>query len=607
MRDAAEIARLWRYRRDHTENVTLQRMRRVRDAYNGDLVLPFAEETEPAVANLILMGIDQKAGRLASVIPNVHFPPDRRGFKNSEEQAVERAHAVRAWWDDNEMPDILTQRSRHLIAYGRTITLIWPDLARQVPKWKVRNPLASFPADDVGHPGNPSDIIVAHNKPFGWLKQHHPNTAMRANFDGMMDDSTQIVLLEYADAEQLSLVFAGLDSTVENYQVTEQWETDTWGGHAEILFSVENRTGRCPATVAARPTLDREQGEFDQVIGMYGARAKLTALELDAIERDIYPDVYLVSRPGEQARFVAGPFDGRSGDVNIVSGGEIQSLHEPPGWQTDPVVDRIERAERLTSGVPAEFGGESQTNVRTGRRGESIMSAVVDFPLAEGQRALGRALRSEDIHAINTAQAWWGESKVSYFFIEGRKARSGEYVPNELFDGIKGHTVNYPVAGADMNNLIVGIGQRIGLGTMSKLTAAELDPLIDDPEFETDRITSEGLNSALLASVQNAAAEGMLSPQVIGRIVELIRSGKEELPAAIAKATEEEAKRREAEQPQGQPTGVEGQMAQMAAQATGQPEGLPPVQEAGAGLQNLQGLVGALRSTNRPGRAAVGG
>lgn len=605
MRTANEIARLWRWRRDNSSQV-LARMRRVRDAYNGDLVLPFAEQTEPAVANLILMGIDQKAGRLASVTPSVRFHPDRPGFKNSEEKAVMRTHAVRAWWEDNEMGDLITERARHMIAYGRSVALVWPDPDRRVPMWKVRNPLAAFPADEVDRPGNPSDIIVAHNKPLAWLRQNYPDTAMRANYSGQLSDDTQIVLLEYADADMLAIVFAGIDSTWETFQVTQQWENDSWNGRAEFLHKVDNLTGRCPATVASRPALDREQGEFDQVIGMYGARAKLTALELDAIERDIYPDVYLVSRPGEQARFVKGPYDGRSGEVNIVQGGEIESLHEPPGWMTDPVVDRMERAERLTSGVPAEFGGESTTNVRTGRRGDAILSAVVDFPLAEAQKVFARVLRTENAHAIDIAKAWWGNKKVSYFYVSGRRSKTGDYVPNELFDGTKAHVVSYPVTGADMNNLIVGIGQRIGLGTMSKRTAAELDPLIDDPEFENDRITSEALNAALLASVQEAAAGGMLSPQVVGRVAELVRSGENELSEALMKAMDEEAKRREAEQPP-PATGAEGQMAELAAQATGQPQGIPSVGETGGGLRNLQGLVNALRTTNRPGRQAVGG
>lgn len=610
MRSAEEIVRLWRYRRDRS-NILLGRMRKIRDVYNGDLVLPFAQETEPAVANMVLMGIDQKAGRIASVVPQIWFPPRRRGFANSEEEAQMRTDAMYGWWEDNDMSTVLTQRSRYLIAYGNSSTLVWPDLKNKIPRWKPRNPLGVFPSDETEYPGKPVDIITAHNKPFSWLRENYPNVARQADSSGDLTDLSQCVILEYSDAEQVSVVFAGVDTTWEPGYVSHQWETDTWGGFADFLQQVPNRAETCLGVTATRPVLDREQGEFDQIIGMYGASAKLTALTLDAIEKDIYPDTYLVSRPNEVADFVHGPVDGRTGEVNVVKGGDVQTLHEQPGWMTDGTIDRLERAQRLTAGIPAEFGGESTTNVRTGRRGDAILSAIIDFPMAEAQRALAKSMKQENDLAMKIAKAWWGESTVSYHVISGRKARSGEYTPNKLFQGTTYHKVMYPVAGADMNNLVVGIGQRIGLGTMSKRTAAELDPMIDDPEFETDRITSEQLEAALLASVSEAAAQGMLSPKVVGRIISLVRSNKEELPKAIETALAEEAAEREAQQQeqQQQAAGPEQMMAQLAAEGQGQPEGIPSIQEPGQGMQNLQGMYQALRQTNTrsAGRQELGG
>ncbi|MFP3914981.1 MAG: hypothetical protein ACLFWM_08905 [Actinomycetota bacterium] len=605
MPSAEEIVELWRFRRNNSD-ITLSRMRRIRDVYNGDLVLPFAEETEPAVANLVLMGVDQKAGRIASVVPQIYFPPAKPGTKTSEERSQHKREAVRAWWDDNDISAQLTARARHLVAYGRTVVMLAPDSKMKVPRWKVRNPLSVFASDEVEYPGCPSDIIAAHNKPFAWFRQHYPELAARANHDGHYKDQDQVVLLEYSDAEEYALVFGGIDTTYIPGYVSHQWETDTWSGFAADLIRLPNRAGRTLAAIAARPTLDREQGEMDQMVGMYGAQAKLTALQMDAIEKAIYPDTYLISRPNEQARFVRGPFDGRSGEVNIISGGEVQTINDQPGWMTDPLIDRLERSQRLTGGIPAEFGGESTTNVRTGRRGDAIMSAVVDFPLAEAQNTLAKSLQQEDAIAIQIAKAYWGSSKVSYHYVEGRKLRGGTYTPNELFEGPLYHKVSYPVAGADMNNLIVGVGQRIGLGTMSKQSAAELDPLIDDPELETDRMTAEGLHAALLASVQNAAAEGGMPPQVVGRIMELVRSNKLELHEAIAKAQEEAAE--EQEQAQAQPTGMEEALAQEAAQGMGEPQAVPQVGEPGASLGNLQQLMTNLRrtGTRQAGREVLG-
>lgn len=606
MRTAEEIVATWRYRRDNSNEV-MSRLRRVRDVYNGDIVLPIPDMEEPAVANMVMIGIEQTAGRIASVLPQVWFPAVRPGMGASEERAINRRHAVMGWWSDNRMAQIMRQRARYLVAYGASPSYIGPDIARAVPRWTVHNPLACYPAEELASPLVPTDSICAFNKTFGWLRRNYP-AAAAAISDEEVDDSEQVVLLEYCDSESIRLILAGLDPSWEPGQITVQWEANSWEQVAIDLFEpVANRAGMPLTTIPTRLTLDRRQGQFDQIIGMYVAQAKLTALEVAAVERDVFPDTFLVSRPNERAEFLAGPFDGRSGKVNIVQGGEVDNLSHPPGYQTTPMIDRLERGQRITGFVPAEFGGESTTNIRTGRRGDAVLSAVIDYPILEAQEALSEALEQENRIAVAVARAWWGDRSVTYHYTEGRRSHQGTYRANELFNETDHHEVNYPVAGADLNALVVGVGQRIGLGTMSKRTAAELDPLIDDPEKEQDRIVAESLDMAMLASIQNAAAQGGLPPEVVARVGELVKGGGVDLAKALQQAQDEMAERQQAQQ--AAPTGAEGMMAQMAAEQTGAPAGMPTVPEAGQSLQNLTGLYGALRKTNtrQAGRQALGG
>ena len=76
-----------------------------------------------------------------------------------------------------------------------------------------------------------------------------------------------------------------------------------------------------------------------------------------------------------------------------------------PGYKTDVALDRLERQERLEGAIPAEFGGESGTNIRTGRRGESILSATVDFRVQEAQEIFASSLVEEDKIAIAIEKA----------------------------------------------------------------------------------------------------------------------------------------------------------------------------------------------------------
>lgn len=301
------------------------------------------------------------------------------------------------------------------------------------------------------------------------------------------------------------------------------------------------------------------------------------ALEVLAVERGVFPDTYLISRPNEVADFVAGPFDGRTGQVNIVKGGDIREQNLNPGFATTGVIDRLERAQRVSGSMPAEFGGESQSNVRTGRRGESIISAATSFPIQEAQEAFAEALQEENRRAVAVMKACFGRQKTS-FLVDWKGRNSLEhvdYVPAEAFD-IDTNSVTYPASGADANSLVVGLGQRVGLGMMSKRTAAELDPMVADPELEEDRVTAEALTAAMLASLQMQAQQGAIPPADLAAIAKYVRQNKGDLFAAVEHVQRLAQERQANAGEPGTPTGPV---------APGSPEAQPGLAVPGAGAE----------------------
>ena len=327
---------------------------------------------------------------------------------------------------------------------------------------------------------------------------------------------------------------------------------------------------------------------------MYYQQAKLMALETIAVEKGIFPDTYLVSRSGEVGRFLDGPHDGRTGMVNIIAGGDIKEVQSQPGYLTNPTIDRLERSQRLTAGIPAEFGGESGSNIRTGRRGDAVLSAVIDYPVAEAQETFAYALQEENEAAIELAKNWDGTNKRTIYVGTGNSARPVSYTANETFE-TKEHIVSYPASGADLNSLIIGIGQRVGLGIMSKETASTLDPYIDNPEFEHDTIIAEGLEQAIMSGLQQQAASGAIAPLVVAKVMKLVRSDKMELAEALNKVTEEALKEQQAEAEQ-TPDSVSAN-ATVQAMAGPQAEGGPQaaVQGPNPSQQNLGSLLSTLR------------
>jgi len=372
----------------------------------------------------------------------------------------------------------------------------------------------------------------------------------------------------------MQLIVLGADDNVELHA------SERAGLPAILLESVPNRTGMPLAVVPQRITLDKPRGQFDGVLGMYYTRARLQALTEIAIERGIFPEEYLIARPGENPEIMQ-LADGKAGILGVVKGGDIQQLQLNPGYKTDTALDRLERQERLEGAIPAEFGGESATNIRTGRRGEAVLSATVDYRVQEAQEVFANSLLHEDKIAIAIEKAYWGDQQ-KFFFISSRQSVGQEtYVGNKVWQ-TDFHYVAYSAAGSDVNSLIIGLGQRLGVGLMSKESAREADPLISDPDLEHDRIIAEGVEAALLSSIQQQAAnpQGPYQPQDLAYLVKLVVENDEPLFDAVRK-TDERARERQAEaMPMGSPETMPGlAMAGMGAEApVAGPQGAPPLE-----------------------------
>lgn len=576
-------------------------MRHIHAIYEGRVTIPLPDKNknDPAsVPNLLAQGIDQTAGRIASTTPMVTFAPDKPGVRKSEREATTKTRVLHGWWQTDRLTMKMKRRARHLIAYGMSPSVITFNEKTGFPSWNVRSPLETYPSPETRNGyEQPADVIFAYQRSVKWLRNNgYGPHATYVTSNPQCSPDTLMTLIEYICPQGMFLVLAGYQS--ENNS-DGFWLPNTYDPTVDPERAVYLTASPIPVMTASVPTrisLERPGGQFDSMVGMYYQQAKLMALEVAAVEKGVFPDTYLESRPGEVARFVDGPYDGRTGKVNIVSGGAVRELANVPGYMTPQTIDRLERSQRLTAGIPSEFGGESGTNIRTGRRGDAVLSAVIDFPIAEAQEVFGYALRDENEAAIELAKFYAGEQTKTVYVGTGNAARATKYVANDVFTETD-HTVAYPAAGSDLNSLMIGLGQRVGMGTMSKETAATLDPFIESPELEHDRIIAEGLEQSLVAGIQQQAASGAIPPLVLGKIMTLVQSDKMELAEALTKVTEDAAREAEAaaaEQQQGAPT-AEQMMAPAAAGSMAGPEAMGAMPGPSADQDEFANLLGRLR------------
>lgn len=571
------------------------KMKQIQGIYNGTIEIPLPDMDQtgmPSVPNLLGAGVDQMAGRITSVIPSVNFASMKPGVRKYDRMAQTASSVITGWWQLDRLPSKMKQRGRHLIAYGMAPNVIrWKE---KRPTWQTRHPLETFPSPDI-IPGQvkPTDCIFSYRRTAGWLRAKGYGDSLNAlmgQFDTPNDAS--ILMLEYIDRYETVLLIAGYRSADPFNMYEVEFSGEQMRGM--IIERFPNVGEEMPVTVPMRITLDTMAGQFDGMVGMFYQQAKLMALETIAVEKGIFPDTYLISRQGEVARFLDGPHDGRTGLVSIVAGGDIKEIQSSPGYLTNPTIDRLERNQRVTSGIPAEFGGESSTGIRTGRRGDAVLSAVIDYPVAEAQETFAYALEEENEIAIALAKAWDGDTKRTIYVGTGNAARPVTYIANETFENDE-HVVSYPASGSDVNSLIIGIGQRVGLGIMSKQTAATLDPYIDNPEREHDAIISEGLEQALMSGLQNQASSGQIPPLTVSKIMQLVKDDKLELAEALNKVTEEALKEQQAKQQDSMMGEMSPDMAAAGQTVNAMAGPQSPIPGLGSGMASLGDMLGQLR------------
>lgn len=601
MMDVRDIYDLYEERKKRL-STSHQAALKVQQAYYGEIVLPLPEidrAERPLVANLIFSGGEQRAMRVASTMPDVRYPSATPGQPLADKKARHRRLVNLSWWDDDLMALKLRKRARYIVYYAKNSVVLRPNFREQRPTWQVRNPLNTFaPELDVGELC-PPDVIFTYTKSYAWLAKQYPEQAKKLNLHP--DQAMSYICLEYIDDHEYVTAVIG-----EKYQPTssaygqEQNAPTSPDGEIVELERVVNRLGRTPAVITSRVGLEHARGEFDGVVGLYQAQAKLMALMVHGVQRSIYPEMWLVDNPNdpEGAQIVthADPMRGITGRV---TGGQLITIHPTPEVLASNIGNQLERAQRIESGTPAELGGESTSNVRTGKRGDAILSAVLDFPIQEEQQLLEVSMREECRLAIEIDKAYFPQSKSVFF---SASAGMITYDAADFWEGLQNLWVKYAHAGVDAQGLPVEIGQRVGMGTMSKESAMEIDPLIEDPKGEVDRMNNEAMRGAMLASISAMAQDPTMAP-VVARVMAKFRSADKNIEDAILEVHEVMQAEQAAAQEQAQAAAA----APMAGQQPGMAEPVAAIQPPSPSTSNLADLLSSLNRGRTAGQIPGGG
>jgi hypothetical protein len=599
MKSAAEVVELFDEARA-ASHWSRERMAQVAKVMDGETVIPLPElnTTElSAVANLALRGQENLAQRLASLQPTARSSP--RSSTETQRQAAEIRMKVADFWSQEDIEPLLdSQRARYLFSYSQTPSRIDVCVAEDRPKKCITNPLTTY----TPRPTQVNDITP----PWGISASQMSVSAIAKRWGGnsgvmlalsKRGMSEVMWVLEYADDVEFHMVLGTRVIDARHHLMGMQAE-----GHPVTLSRMPNRAGICPWVVPSLIGLNKVQGHFDQILGMYAAQSMLTALELQHAARSVWPEMWLVTRPGENVSVIA-EADPMTGQLGIIQGGDIQTIAPDPQFHTHMVQDRLQEAAMMGAGITPDTMGRGATNVRTGARASQILSAATDPLLQEAQKIMQAGREAELKRQVAIDKAYFDTKKTIHVTWRGKSAEE-TYTPSELWTTDK-FLVAYPVAGTDTNSLTILIGQLMGLDLISGEKARELLPMIDDPDGEHDRIIVEKLERALLDSIpaQILAPDSAFQVRHLVRLMDLVDSKDMPLAKAWMKVQTEAQEEQAAQQQQAMPAG--------------DPMGMPGLDGAGAippavagpqeGTQNLASLMGALRMPEMQSSTSAGG
>ena len=580
----------------------LEDMMQVRERYNGDYVIPdLGMDSKPMTSTIIADAIDHNGLRAASVMPDIISPALRANVNTSRQRASARRKAYLYTWEKSLLNLHLRRAYRHLFGYATTAFVVMPDFVHQCMTIQVRDPLHCFPepkaAEDLSPP---LDCGFIYGRSAEWLLHNYPQTATAAGIRRDRTTSGELWdVVEWIDEDDVVMgVLGSRNDYMNGYSptVAKPFELRRW----------PNRVGRCTVVTPQRVTLDRIASAVANATGIADFHARLTQINLAAMEKAIVPDTYIVGSSSAPPKLVGPWQDGRSGGVNeLLDVTNIGQLRNEPSQLGFALAERLEDTARSNTGTVNPFLGQGTGGARTGRGIDALMAAAVDPRIQEAQEIMQASL--SDVNRIV------GHGYLGYFKTKKYTVFSGWVTDNELsefepqvdFEETVENKAFYAMPGTDIVGLNVVLGQLVGTEAISLETMRKLHPFIKDADGEQRRVLVQKLRQAaemqILMRAQDPA--GGMTPLDMANLIKFVEGG-EELAKAIEKADEAARKRQAAEAPppEALPPGQGAALEMMPglANAGEGAEGLPPTTAVPEGLGALDSLLGALSSPVGP-------
>ena len=463
-------------------------------------------ESLPA-PNLLLSALDrlaQKIGRVPAL--DVHITNPRDSERNKKKK--DKLERIVTSYDQFQKLDLqLPQVARWLPGYGFAVWVITSKTDPQgnvYPVAELRDPYTTFPGyqganqmaeELVTIRSIPADVLVRMypelksyfaekgdevQEPYGFTTGIYTNYGQEGSWENSNDNGE--IVVEYINPEGTYIVHVASN---------------------KIVDFVPNPLQSGPSFVCAkRYSFDQIQGQFDQVIGLMAAMAKINVMSVIAMEDAVFTETNVV---GE---IESGQYRKGRNAINYLSPGSqvIKPVNNLP-YQLFESVGRIERHLRTVAGYPVQDDSISPNSFVTGR-GLEELQAGIGAMVNEYHKVLQNAIQEIDYKRLELDELSLSKRKPLVGTLRG-SAFAENYTPATDIDGNYLTRRKYGAMATfdEAGKVITGL-QLYQAGIIDKETMQrEMDGL-DNLQSINESITKDKAESVMFDSLLAQASQG---------------------------------------------------------------------------------------------------
>lgn len=542
-------------------------------AGNWDIVWPDNLQTTalPKIPNFPALAVADRARAVAAAVPSVVVRPEKPNDR-PKKAAEKRERILQGYWYINRVGYIRPRWAADAMITGICAAKILPDLSKPIrdrfPVYSHLDPRYLYPGPIFAPGPFLDDAIVSYERRINEVESDYKVelSDLRAAIEGEM-----VRVIEWYDYSRVLVIVDGTPKA----EATGRFSRGTEPGRQrprEVILDYTHDLGRCPIVIGTRPMVDGVyRGDFDSELGVLNTFNRLMTMHLDSAAMHVYPE--------RKIRDVQNPEDAGPGATIVLD--QTDSVYE----YVAPPSGRFENHQlmRMMEGFAQQ--GSLMPPSRMGNPDESIISAAgvnaTQSQYLEHVRSLQRMTLAPMLEAANEIafkvdETFADVEKDIYGMIGGQAFRES-YRPSKDIAGNYRNSVVYGFGtGLDEINQNVMVLQQWngGDGLISRRTAMEKSPLVEDPIEEEKQIAIEQLTRATYAGLVAQAQAGTLDAQTLANIWTKLEDEGRSLKEAVAEST--------TVAPLAQPTGVAvggapGMAGAMAPQNAGQR--LPPLEQ----------------------------